>query len=91
MPCLTDGRIASAQKRNLLPRENERPRRALSSQHELPGFERFQRVGWADDVTVRRGPQRRELLDGLVCGPVFTEKDGIVREDVDRVNAGQAA
>ena len=58
-------------------------------QGDLPGLGRFHRVGGADHEGVGRRPQHRELLHGLVGGPVLAEPDRVVAHDVDHGRAHQ--
>ena len=63
--------------------ENQSRRLVVQLQDDLPGFRHFVGVGRAQHDQARDGPQRRQLLDGLVRRAVLADADGVVREDVD--------
>jgi hypothetical protein len=84
--CQTVRRATRAEERYFLPRENDRPRPALWLDHELPSFPNFDRIGRTNRVEIWDRAQHGELFDRLVRRAVFTEKNGVVGEDVDVMN-----
>ena len=74
-------------------------RDALARQHEggrsvvadgrLPRRDGLVGVGRADDLQVGDGPQRGDVLDGLVGRPVLADPDGVVAEDEHDLRPGQ--
>ena len=70
--------------RQRLAAEDERHRMILHLHDDAPGFADFVGVSRTDDVQMRNGAQRHQLLDGLMRRAVFADADGIVREDVSR-------
>ena len=55
----------------------------LLAHHHAPRLGDLVGVAGADHVQARHRPQRGELLDGLVGGPVLAEADRVVAEPVD--------
>src|SRR6266481_7571979 len=39
---------------------------------------------------MRNGAERREMLDRLMCGPVFAKSDGVMRENIYDLHFRQA-
>ena len=75
--------VARAQERQLLAREDDDGRPGLRLHRELPGLERFERVGRPDVDDVGRRADHRELLDRLVRRAVFAQEHRVVGEDED--------
>ncbi len=48
-----------------------------------PGDGGFVGISGANEREARDSAHRGKVLDGLVCGAIFADEDGIVREDVD--------
>ena len=51
-----------------------------------PAFSSFNTVTWPEDIEIRYKPQRHDLFNRLVGGPIFTNADGIMRHNIR--NAG---
>ena len=75
--------------RDLLSREHERDRSVPVQDRDAPRFDHFGGVRRPDDGEPRNRAEAGELLDRLVRGPVLAQPDGVVREHVDRRQAGQ--
>src|SRR6266404_5550910 len=58
-------------------------RRLRIFERELPAFDRLDRVAGTEDIEVRDGAQRGEMLDRLVGRTVFAEPDRIVGHHVN--------
>ena len=80
-----DGRSVGAH-RDGLAAEHQRGR-AVVGDGRLPRGDGLVGVGRADDLQLRDGPQRGELLDRLVCRAVLADADGVVRPHEDHLGA----
>ena len=79
--------FAAVERRHVLPREHQRRRSPRVQQRGTIGLGHFVRVAGPDDREIGDRPQRGQLLDRLVRGPVLAHADGIVGEDVEHRQA----
>src|SRR6267143_1745382 len=64
--------------------QDKRHRAVLVLDRRPPRLDDLRWIGRSEHRHVGNGAQRGELLDRLVCRPVFAQPDRIMREDVDR-------
>ena len=74
---------------DVLPGEDQGDRSVLAGDRVREGGGRFFGVAGADHVEVRDAAQRAHGLDRLVGRAVFADADGVVREDVERLELGE--
>src|SRR6185369_6085176 len=72
-----------------LARERQQRRTVGALERQSPCRGGLEPVRGADHEQVGDQPQRREVLDRLVRGPVLAEEDAVVRVDVDDVQLHQ--
>ena len=82
--------VFQAHRHQVLAGERNRRWAVVALERQLPDLCRFRGIGRAEDEQVRDGAQCRHVLDRLVRRAVFTETDGIVRQDVDDADAHQS-
>ena len=83
-------RVAAAVERgDVLPGQRQQHRTIAHFDGDLPGHRGLVGVGRADEREPGDGAQAGELLDRLVRRPVLAEREAVVREDVDDVQAHQ--
>src|SRR5205085_6371956 len=75
--------LLTVERRHRRPAEHKYGRFVLEFHDQAPSFGDFVGVAGAQDDETGNGAHRGQLLDGLVRRPVFTDADGVVREDVD--------
>mmetsp|Transcript_55610 Transcript_55610/g.120059 ORF Transcript_55610/g.120059 Transcript_55610/m.120059 type:complete len:354 (+) Transcript_55610:370-1431(+) len=77
------GVLLTVQRRQGLPRQDHGRRFVRELRHILPHLHHLVGVAWPEGQESRHCPESRQVLNGLMGGPVLSDADGIVREDED--------
>lgn len=83
------GKIGTVDRGHVLPRQYQRHRPVPGFQRNAPRDSHFVGVAKADDDEARNRAQAGDLFDRLVCGTILAERNAVVGEHVDDVNAHQ--
>src|SRR3954447_551523 len=83
------GRSLPLQRRKLLAGEHQDGRPVVALERRGPARRDLQRIARTPELDVGDGPQRRQVLDGLVRRSVLAEEHGVVGEDEDAPQLGE--